>query len=136
MKRIWVKYILLLWALVTISNQTYGQKTLISCEKSVFHLGDIEENAGKVSHVFEVRNEGSSPMVITNVTASCGCTTPEWTKHPVPAGKIGTIKVTYDPTNRPGKFMKTIRVYAQGMNNGLILTIRGNVIKGESKDIE
>lgn len=136
MRFMWIKFLLMCLVLVVTPYQAHGQKNLISCEKSVYHFGDIEENAGKVSHIFEVRNEGTTPLVIVNVTASCGCTTPEWTKQPIPVGKTGTIKVTYDPTNRLGKFMKTVRVYAQGMANGFILTIRGNVIEGKKEEVE
>jgi hypothetical protein len=58
-------------------------------------------------------------------------TTPEWTKEPIQAGKEGEVKVTFDPINRPGNFMKTIRLYGNGMKNGFLLTIRGKVLKAE-----
>ena len=78
-----------------------------------------------------VKNEGTTPLVIANVTASCGCTTPEWTKEPIPSGQTGEVKVTFDPKNRPGNFMKTIRLYGNAMQNGFVLTIRGKVEKAE-----
>ena len=133
MKNMWSKIVLMSLLLFVSAGQVSAQKALIACEKSVHQFGDIREADGKVSHTFVIQNEGDAPLVITNVTASCGCTTPEWTKQPIPAGKTGTVKVTYDPTNRPGTFMKTVRVYGQGMSNGLILTIRGNVLKAPAE---
>ena len=66
-------------------------------------------------------------MVLTRVIASCGCTTPEWTKEPIAPGKTGDIKITYNPKDRPGPFVKTISVYSNGKNGSFILTIRGEV---------
>ena len=121
-----------LCALMCLSvGSAFAQKALISCEKSIHNFGTIQEADGKVSHTFVVKNEGTTPLVIANVTASCGCTTPEWTKEPIPSGQTGEVKVTFDPKNRPGNFMKTIRLYGNAMQNGFVLTIRGKVEKAE-----
>src|SRR5689334_6348391 len=45
-----------------------------------------------VTHEFKFTNTGKTPLIITNVQASCGCTTPSWTKDPVPPGGSGYIK--------------------------------------------
>ena len=127
MKNNWFKILLMCLTMAFASGYAYAQKAVIACEKSVHNFGTVKEADGKVSHTFTIKNEGSAPLVIVNVSASCGCTTPEWTKEPIQAGKTGTVKVTYDPKNRPGSFMKTVRVYGSGMKNGFILTIRGNV---------
>lgn len=129
--RTWIQILLLCLTFGLSTGTAYGQKAVITCEKTVHNFGEINETDGKVSHTFVVKNEGTAPLVISNVTASCGCTTPEWTKEPIPAGKTGEVKVTFDPTNRPGTFMKTIRLYGNGMKNGFLLSIRGKVLKAE-----
>lgn len=103
------------------------QKAVIAAEQTSYDFGTIKEADGKVSHTFQIKNEGNMPLVITRVIASCGCTTPEWTKEPIAQGKTGDIKVTYDPAGRPGPFTKTISVYSNGKTGSFILTIRGNV---------
>lgn len=103
------------------------QKAVIAAEQTSYDFGTIKEADGKVSHTFQIKNEGNMPLVITRVIASCGCTTPEWTKEPIAQGKMGDIKVTYDPAGRPGPFTKTISVYSNGKTGSFILTIRGNV---------
>ncbi|SEF59649.1 MULTISPECIES: DUF1573 domain-containing protein [Parabacteroides] len=103
------------------------QKAVISAETTTHDFGDIKEANGKVSHTFQISNTGDAPLVITRVIASCGCTTPEWTKEPIAPGKSGNIKITYDPAGRPGPFAKTISVYSNGKTGSYILTIRGNV---------
>ena len=129
--RNWIQILLLGLTFALSTSVASAQKAVITCEKSVHNFGEIQEADGKVSHTFVVKNEGTTPLVISNVTASCGCTTPEWTKEPIQAGKEGEVKVTFDPKNRPGNFMKTIRLYGNGMKNGFLLTIRGKVLKAE-----
>ena len=98
-----------------------------------YDFGDIVETSGPASHVFTVMNNGEMPLVISRVVASCGCTTPDWTKEPIAPGKTGEIKVTYNPAGRPGKFVKTISVYSNGKADGnYVLTIRGNVVQKNS----
>lgn len=103
------------------------QKAVISAEQTSYDFGTIKEADGKVSHTFQIKNQGDKPLVITRVIASCGCTTPEWTKEPIAPGKTGDIKVTYDPAGRPGPFTKTISVYSNGKTGSFVLTIRGEV---------
>lgn len=104
------------------------KKAVISADETSHDFGQIKEADGKVSSTFVVKNTGEAPLVITRVIASCGCTTPEWTKEPIAPGQSGNIKITYDPKGRPGPFSKTISVYSNGKTGSFILTIRGEVI--------
>lgn len=131
--RTWIQLLFITLTLSLSAQSALAQKAVITCEKSVHDFGEIKEADGKVNHTFVVKNEGTAPLVISNVTASCGCTTPEWTKEPIPAGKNGEVKVTFDPVKRPGTFMKSIRLYGNGMKSGFILTIRGKVIRDENQ---
>ncbi|PNE26716.1 hypothetical protein BHU11_05535 [Tannerella sp. oral taxon 808] len=130
MKRIlFVLTAILLMAAGTISAQEKSA-SITATGSATFDFGDIKEAAGPASHVFTIMNNGELPLVISRVVASCGCTTPEWTKEPIAPGKTGQIKVTYNPAGRPGKFVKTISVYSNGKADGnYVLTIRGNVIQ-------
>lgn len=58
---------------------------------------------------FEFTNTGDKPLVITNVQSSCGCTTPEYSKKPVPPGKSDKIKVGYK-TDKVGPINRSITV--------------------------
>jgi hypothetical protein len=49
-------------------------KPLISFEKKVHDFGEVKEDGGHVSYVFEFTNNGAQPLVIHNVRTSCGCT--------------------------------------------------------------
>ncbi|MBQ6236760.1 MAG: DUF1573 domain-containing protein [Bacteroidales bacterium] len=76
---------------------------------------------------FTFTNDGNEPLILSNVKASCGCTTPSWTKEPVMPGQTGTIKVRYN-TNNVGGFTKTITVTSNAINSPRItLKIKGKV---------
>lgn len=84
------------------------------------------KSGSDISYSFEFVNTGKEPLVIANVATSCGCTTPEWSKEPIPSKGRGVIKVKYD-SSRIGSFSKTISVYSNAKNSPVILSIRGNV---------
>jgi hypothetical protein len=81
---------------------------------------------GDGSTIFKFKNEGKVPLVLASVQASCGCTTPSWTRDPIAPGATGEIKVTYD-TKRIGTFSKSITVTSNAVNPTVILRIAGEV---------
>jgi hypothetical protein len=95
-------------------------------EELVHDFGTLQEELGSVTHAFKFTNTGDQPLIITNVQASCGCTTPGWTKEPVKPGETGEVLATYRTS--AGPFDKTLTVKASGVPN-VILHIKGNVTK-------
>ena len=114
---------------VLIPYFVFGQKAKIEFQETSFNFGSIQEADGKAVHVFHFKNTGDSPLILTNVRAGCGCTTPEWNRQPIAPGESGNIKVSYDPRNRPGSFTKSITVNSNAANSVVSLTIRGNVTR-------
>ncbi|MDE5610572.1 MAG: DUF1573 domain-containing protein [Odoribacter sp.] len=104
-----------------------NQKAVIEFQETSFDFGTIGENDGKAVHVFQFKNTGELPLILTNVRAGCGCTTPEWSRQPIAPGESGNIKVSFDPRNRPGAFTKSVTVNSNATNSVVSLTIRGNV---------
>ncbi|HNW51851.1 MAG TPA: DUF1573 domain-containing protein [Prolixibacteraceae bacterium] len=90
-------------------------------------FGTIKEDKGLATTVFEFKNDGDQPLILNNVKATCGCTTPEWTQEPVAPGKTGSIKVSYNPQNRPGDFTKNVNVFSNSSPTIVVLTIKGTV---------
>ncbi|MFW5804308.1 MAG: DUF1573 domain-containing protein [bacterium] len=112
---------------------------LLACDRSAKKLDYTSINFDKVSHdfgkikykkdvqfSFEFKNTGKTPLIISEVTTSCGCTVPQWTKQPVPPGKNGEIQINYD-TSYPGIFSKTITVFYNGEDSPKVLAIKGSV---------
>ncbi len=75
-----------------------------------YDFGKIPEGPA-AEHEFEFKNTGDEPLVITNASASCGCTTPVWPKQPILPGKTGKIKVRYNTQGRGNQpFLKSIYI--------------------------
>ncbi len=100
---------------------------MLTLKETEFDFGKIPQ--GKpVTHVFEVINNSKVPLNITNVNASCGCTTPEWEKDKVVApGGNTKITVGYNAAAE-GPFTKFITVtYNEAQSKQI--TIKGEVWK-------
>ncbi len=89
--------------------QTFAQGK-IEFDKTTHDFGVIKEEDGAAQVTFTFKNTGDAPIALTDVKASCGCTTPDWTKAEVAPGETGYVKASYEPRNRPGKFNKTVSV--------------------------
>ncbi len=100
-------------------------------------FGETKHNFGKIkqsipaSYTFTLKNNGSKPLIIEQATAGCGCTTPEYSKSPVLKGKSSPIKVTYNAAN-VGPFTKTVTVKFLNVAEPTVLTIEGEVLKGDA----
>ena len=103
------------------------EPAIIEFEKTKHDFGTVNEG-GPITYEFKFTNKGKVPLTITNVKASCGCTTPGWTKEPVQPGKTGVISAQYNTVNRPGAFTKTVTVMANTEPAMMVLTITGNVL--------
>jgi hypothetical protein len=80
-----------------------------------FDFGAVEEGQQAI-YSFEFVNKGSDTITLgpSDVRASCGCTTPDWTKTPLAPGQSGYIKAVYNSQGRPGVFNKTVTVFQNG----------------------
>ena len=89
-------------------------------------FGKIEEGV-QAAYTFEFTNTGTAPVVISNAQASCGCTTPDWTKEPVMPGKTGKVMASFNSQGRPGNFSKTVTVISNSETPQIVLSIKGEV---------
>lgn len=103
-------------------------------EKEVIDYGEIAQNSDG-NRVFKFKNIGKSPLIITKVKGSCGCTVPTKPEEPIMPGKTGEIKVKY-ATNRIGSFSKTITITSNAYNNTKVIRVKGRVLEGENKELQ
>jgi len=82
----------------------------------------------KTTYEFKFTNTGKSPLVITNATATCGCTTPEWPHTPVKPGDSGIIKVTFNSTGKSGLQDKLVTVTANTVPERTSVHLIGEVL--------
>jgi len=112
------------------TNTSNSDAPVITFESEVIDYGKIELKSDGM-RVFKFTNTGKSPLIISNIKSSCGCTVPKAPEEPIMPGKQGTIEVKYD-TNRPGGFSKMITVYSNADTPVKRIRIKGIVVKPES----
>jgi len=96
--------------------------------EKIHDFGELYEMGGVAQYDFTFTNNAGRPIRILSVQASCGCTTPDWSKEPIAQGKTGFIKVSFDPIGKPGFFNKTLTVATDLDANSIILQIKGQVV--------
>ena len=74
-------------------------------------LGTAKEG-DKVEVNFHFRNTGNHNLIISNVSAQCGCTTPDWPKKPIAPGEEDVIKAVFNSEHRVGENHKEVYVEA------------------------
>ncbi len=82
---------------------------IMKFDNEAHNFGTIEEG-GKATHVFKFVNYGKEPLVIQTARASCGCTTPSYSKEPVMPGASGELTAVYNTKGRPGTFNKSVTI--------------------------
>ena len=97
-------------------------------ETETIDYGTIKKHAdGKRSFTF--KNTGNSPIIISKIKASCGCTVASKPEEPIMPGKTGTINVKY-ATDRVGSFSKNITVISNASESNKVIKIKGVILKG------
>lgn len=98
----------------------------IEFKEEIIDYGKIKKGSNG-ERIFEFKNTGSNPLILSNVSVSCGCTTPSWSKYPITPNQNGKITVKYD-TQRLGVFHKNITVYSNAIKEGRkVIWIKGEV---------
>ncbi len=100
-------------------------QTTVKVEKESLLLETIPLGKSKDT-LFKLVNTGDQPLVIIDVTTTCGCAQTLFDKHPVQPGESLHIKVGVTPENK-GLFDETITVKCN-TNQLIKLNIRGNTI--------
>jgi hypothetical protein len=127
---------LLFTAILFISAISFAQETtdtnagIFDFETEVLDYGKINLNDDG-NRVFTFKNIGKTPIIISNIKGSCGCTVATKPNEPIMPGKTGEIGVKY-ATNRVGGFSKTITITSNASESKKVLRVKGIVLKQES----
>lgn len=85
---------------------------LLQFAKTSIDFGTVTEQAEVVCE-YEFTNVADEPVAVLSVSASCGCTQPEYPVKPLKPGEKGVIKVTFIPDGQTGNIIKDIKVRYQ-----------------------
>ena len=99
---------------------------IIEFENTSYDFGQVKEGE-IVEHIFKFKNTGEAPVILAQVSASCGCTTPDYTREPVLPGKEGQIKVSFDSKGQVGNQQKIVTIISNAENRVTTVQIKGIV---------
>jgi len=72
-------------------------------------LGRLKEGE-VVRYDAKIRNVGTEPLVLTDVTSSCGCTAVDYEKQPIQSGAEGALSFRFDSRGMWGTQLKLVEV--------------------------
>lgn len=132
--------IILLLTLFCIASTAFSQSSsndsarmryaLVKFDRFSHDFGEIQRGE-EATAVFSLVNQGLAPLVVENITASCGCTIAEWDKEPLMPQDTMQIKVSYN-SNIVGAIKRSVVVKTNDIKRTrTLLTITGNVVKEE-----
>lgn len=121
---------IILFVSVMISAVAFSQaKIEFKAKDNTIDYGTVSKDSDSGVRVFEFKNTGDAPLIITNVQSTCGCTVPTKPTQPIMPGKSDKIEVKYNMN--PGPIRKTITVESNATNvegGRVSLKIKGEVI--------
>jgi hypothetical protein len=102
----------------------------IAFDKTEHDFGTIA-NGTPVETVFTYTNTGKSPLVVSNIKSSCGCTVPsDWSKDPLAPGESGKFTVKYSGKGQ-NQITKSITLTTNTEKGSEIVKIKAFVEKKE-----
>ena len=116
----------LAWGL-TPSAKSQIERSLMFIPESL-NFGVIKEENGKVSRSVKAVNVSSDSTYIISARTSCGCSAAEYPEDILAPGDTAVVTLTYDPVNRPGKFLKTAKFFTGKERVGNSIKLSGTVI--------
>lgn len=119
-------------AITTVFAQSNNAATKapIEFKESKHSFGKIKQGV-PVTYTFTFKNTSSSPVIIEDATATCGCTKPEFPKGVIAKGVTNKISVTYNAASM-GIFSKPITVRIAKVTDPIVLTIDGEVVGADA----
>jgi hypothetical protein len=110
-----------------------SEKAVLAFQDTIYRFGTIREGE-EVSHEFPFTNTGKSDLLISNASASCGCTVPEWPKEPIKPGGKGVIKATFNSSGKQGKQSKKVVITANTNPQLTEIWLEGDVLPKANND--
>ncbi len=115
---------LLLTAVASLSAQPHG--AVIEMDSVTHDFGHVSRKGADVVHIFNARNAGTAPLVITEASTTCTCIKVKYPKRPIPPQGSAEVVVRYEVQRKEvGPFHKVIKILSNSINGDQVLTIHG-----------
>ena len=104
---------------------------IISFAKTEHDFGKLIQGE-QISVFFKFQNTGNMPLLITKVSASCGCTASKYPTEPIAPGAEGRFEVTFDTRGQRGMQNKTVTVRSNTQPQSTTLRLKAQVSTPDS----
>jgi len=137
MKKVFLVLFIGVFSFAVNAQTQVAPKKEVDPNAPVFKFEAEAVEYGEIAHMsdgkrtLKFKNVGKSPLIISRVTGSCGCTVPTAPKEPIMPGQESEITVKY-ATNRIGAFSKTVTIYSNASIPTVRILVRGKVLKPET----
>ena len=108
------------------ATETSNRQADIKFDKEEHDFGILLQGE-VVSYSFHFTNTGNTPLIISDVGSSCGCTVGDYPREPIAPGKTGDIKVTYNSSGHHGFQSRFLTVMSNTNPAKTTLRIKGTV---------
>ena len=108
------------------ASQPTEKQPIITFDKTEHDFGTVLQGE-VVTYSFHFTNTGSSPLIISNVNTSCGCTVGDFSREPIAPGKDGYIKATYDSKGHHGFQSRALTVITNTNPSQSVLRLKATV---------
>lgn len=102
-----------------------GSMPIIEFQNHEINCGELTYDTYQTIRI-EFQNTGQQPLIIANVSSSCGCAKPEWNKKPVAPGEKGEISIDYHASGK-GAFNRSVFIQSNASNSMQKLALKGEV---------
>ena len=102
----------------------------IKFEETVYDFGTAKKG-DQIKHVYKFQNIGKSPLLISDVRTTCGCTVPTWNKTPIQPNDKDELTINFNTEGKYDKQIKYITVIANTIPSETIITLSGMVVRKE-----
>lgn len=122
----WVALAVFALSFQSLAQDEAATEETISFDEESYNFGSITQG-DKVEHTFTFTNTGTEPIVIENVRASCGCTTPVKPEGPVLPGQTEELKVVFNSAGKMGMQNKAITITSNANPPRKVIYLKGEV---------
>lgn len=132
-----IKRILIIFISIYVTSSLSGQTKPLSTtdanapkivfSKTSHDFGELALYAPAFCE-FKFYNKGRSPLILSDISATCGCTVPSWPKKPIMPGDSDIIVINYLP-DETGIIHKNVTVFSNATKMPVTLELNGKVIK-------
>ena len=124
-----IPYILFLYGIFFFTTgfaQSKDSLPYLKVKVPKFNFGIVKQ--GKVVEIeYFFENTGKTPLTISNIEVTCGCTVADFPHYPIRQGDSGMIMITFNTKEKYDKQDRTVKVISNASNSPTKLRFYGGI---------